>query len=361
MSSATALGRAASSGPAGPALGRAASTGVATGGDKAKLDRGLSWAIATDGSKLTKDAFVLVSEHLRQDPRDYIAVVYVDDPSKGFLPYELQPGPVGESFAVKGTTLYPKGHFAFRKFAKGDQPTKSAVVAAVATIAPPVDILVVGMVGRKGPKEDPHVLGSVTDLSMRESHTSCLIVKRLPAAGGTTLAVGVDGSTAGHTAALLALRLARPGVDKVVLINVNDRAAQPGHRVDRPALPETGEPGADACAAHKTSPEEVEETYRALIAALEPAAAAGASFKAVVRAAGGGSVADTFLDAADEADADLIVLGMDGLHHHASHGTANGVRVGSNTDAIVRRARVNVLAVVGAQSTVFPYHSHDNE
>jgi len=322
-------------------------------------DRGLSWAIATDGSKLTKDAFVLVSERLRADFRDTVNVVYVDDPTKTTLPYELQPGPVGESFSVKGTTLYPKGHFAFRKFSKAaGQPTKAAVLAAVATLSPPVDVLVVGMVGRKGPKDDAQVLGSVTDLSMRESHTSCLIVKRLPPAGGTTLAVGVDGSSAAHAAALLALRLARPGVDRVVLVNVDDRAAQPALRADRPALPEAGEPGADACGHRKFSSDEIEETYRSLLAGLAPEAAAGATFSRVVRPAGGGSVADVFLGAVENAGADVLLVGMDGLRHHAHAGAAEAAHVGSNTDAVVRRAKASVLAVVAPEAVTFHVHAH---
>ena len=41
-----------------------------------------------------------------------------------------------------------------------------------------VDFFVVGMVGRKGPKLKPTLLGSTVDYSLRRAHTSSIIVKK---------------------------------------------------------------------------------------------------------------------------------------------------------------------------------------
>jgi nucleotide-binding universal stress UspA family protein len=81
------------------------------------------------------------------------------------------------------------------------------------------DMFLVGFVGRKGPKEDPSVLGSAADYSLRSAHITAAVVKDKTFRDPATLLVGVDGSERAHSAACLAVRLARP-TDSIHIVHM---------------------------------------------------------------------------------------------------------------------------------------------
>jgi nucleotide-binding universal stress UspA family protein len=62
----------------------------------------------------------------------------------------------------------------------------------------------------------------------------------------------------------------------------------------------------------------------------------------------GTSVSDCLLDFAEDAGADFITVGVDGLGRFAA---GKSSRLGSTSDAVVRRARCNVLVAQEAGAT----------
>lgn len=78
----------------------------------------------------------------------------------------------------------------------------------------------VGFTGRKGPKEDPTILGSSADFSLRGARMPCCIVKRKVAPRESHLfVVAVDGSERAHSGLQLTEQLAMPG-DRIVIVHV---------------------------------------------------------------------------------------------------------------------------------------------
>lgn len=87
------------------------------------------------------------------------------------------------------------------------------------------DFLVVGMSGRKGPKEDPTILGSTVDYSLRQAHMSSIIVKNHDFPDKAIFLVGVDGSESANYSVNVALALAKP-TDEVRILHIEDRTIQ---------------------------------------------------------------------------------------------------------------------------------------
>lgn len=166
------------------------------------------------------------------------------------------------------------------------------------------------------------MLGSVADLSLRESNMSVFIGKRKHIADHTIFVVGVDGSETAHDAVCLAIRLARP-TDRIVLIHIEDASAQPV--LSGPAGENKSE---------RFDADVVEARYHAFIAARPSSGVCECVFKRILKPVGSaGGVSDTFLDAAQEEDAEIVLVGIDGLGAKA-HG--HKARVGSNTDNVVK-------------------------
>lgn len=253
---------------------------------------------------------------------------------------------------------------------------------SVGTSAPA--LLVIGSHGRTGPKEDPLVLGSKADYSLRDSPLPALVVKgpALAQAVPATFVVAVDGSDRAHGALQLALRLRRPA-DPVRIVHVRSRWAQrsPGAarmtpRASLPRLPTdaaaggsaggdgatttaggtpmaaggSGGAGGGTAASSVESAADAPDAHRAasskfdsdvVEARYEAAAAAapGVTF-ASVPCVPPESVADALLRAAEDAGGDVLVCGIDGLGAYAQ---GRGATVGSTSDAVARRARLSVL------------------
>ena len=88
----------------------------------------------------------------------------------------------------------------------------------------PVGFLAVGMVGRKGPKDDPKVLGSAADYSLRQAACTCVIVKEKPRNPHTeepaVFLVAYDGSARAKAALAFATERRRAGTDRCLVLHV---------------------------------------------------------------------------------------------------------------------------------------------
>lgn len=107
------------------------------------------------------------------------------------------------------------------------------------------DVLVVGCVGRKGPKlyvagrerplhrgcemltcvtafaSDPTILGQTADASLRGAHCTSIIARKPPPAKEALYVVGVDGSDRAQQGVDFALSVARQG-DNVMLVHIEE-------------------------------------------------------------------------------------------------------------------------------------------
>jgi nucleotide-binding universal stress UspA family protein len=292
--------------------------------------RPLGYIVCADGSKLSRDACELL-RRLSHVPGDTMTVVHVEPRElPEDTPFDKRASSISDFWATHAQPQYGK-YYLFKNVIKAEnESSKTAVMSAAHAIAPPQlsDIIVVGYVGRKGPKEDPTVLGSVSDLTLRETGgVSSLIVKRVPpSAECTTFCVGVDGSGTAHSAVLLSMRLARPS-DRVVIVHI------------------TGDGEATSAAEEDEGLKDGPFTTDA-IAKVYTALAGGhpnTTFVLVPRRVGveaPGTVSSRFLAVAEDEGADIVVIGVDGLSAKAAGMVAH---VGSNTDAIARKAHCSVL------------------
>ena len=85
-----------------------------------------------------------------------------------------------------------------------------------------VDVVVVGCVGRKGPKVDMTVLGSTADYSLRQMKSHTIVMKHnveIPPEGPMTFVVGIDSTEGSSKAFDFACSLARKG-DTVVAMHI---------------------------------------------------------------------------------------------------------------------------------------------
>lgn len=186
------------------------------------------------------------------------------------------------------------------------------------------DIFFVGFKGRRGPKEDSSVLGSSADASLREAHMSSYISKDKTYPDKATLVVCVDGSDRAHAAVLLTVSVAR-----------EDDAVHVLHVVE-------GSSG--SAAATKFDDAAVEARYLEFCAAHPRV-----SYHTVSRSAYA-SVAEAIVAYTNDSEATVVVVGADGLNAHA---TGRAV-LGSNSDAVVRKASCSVLVVQETHSTLAP-------
>ena len=191
------------------------------------------------------------------------------------------------------------------------------------------DIVVLGFTGRKGPKEDPKIMGSSTDLSLRNGGVSALIVK----CGGPykTIAVAFDGSVRSMAALTVAAHAALDAV-KIIAIFVKTDAVSSDVQTDEERTDKATE---------------LVHPILAKIAAIKDGTVP--TFKYVaVRCLDMESISQTFIRAADEEDASLLVASpRDHLLMSSRVAAADFVsnKLGSFCDALVRGSKIDTLIV----------------
>jgi len=275
---------------------------------------------------------------------DHLRVLHVYNSTKS---PKGAPEALAEHFKTKLTARLSAKRYDVKLVAKDSDttPTRTLVLDAIRSEHP--DLVVVGFTGRKGPKSDVQIMGSSTDLSLREGNTSVLVVKtwdeRGVGEGGVgggapppkTFLGGFDGSLRSQEALILTLRLAHPGRDSVVALYLEDV-------------------GVSGVAGEREG-DDVEAGFKAMVAGLGAgagAAGAGAGTGTgciiptlVRRACGGKSVHALFKEEVDERGASVCVVGADGVGAASSSRVREERKVGlgSVSDAVLRHCNVNVL------------------
>ena len=333
-----------------------AAGGAAAAAAAAGANRPLKWIVAVDGSKGSRCAYEdLMSLSRRTDVVHVVTVASAKD--KAYLPHEEKPQSIKEYYEVRLVGKFAKDRHSVTIITKKEgEDTAHALLAWVNTKHADADFLVVGSVGRKGPKADSHTFGSVADLSLRAAHMPAVISKNTAAAEQNAFLVAVDGSDRAHEGLELALRLMKEG-DRTTVLHVDDPADRKGGN------------GVRSAAA-------VEARYTAFCAAHPQA-----TFRCVVRT-GDQGVADAVI-AASEDSSTHIICGVDGLgkvaegkvgadgewqaprarpqRAHRRVGCARGAQHAAHTRALARtRARARPAAHLTAPSTPPPTPPHTN-
>lgn len=230
-----------------------------------------------------------------------------------YLPYDLRPSSIREAYETNCLTRYPADRYRVVTISKEEGDSTRETIAHFVNHAG-FDFLVVGMVGRKGPKLDPTILGSAADYSLRSAHCSSVIIKK-PVSGPARFLVGVDGSERSHKTAEMIVNLAE-AEDEVVIIHVNDDDAEDGldTKYKGPAI---------------------KKRYQEFCASVEGVKCSYAEAEAP-RAV---TVAQVLSDYALDEDFTYLAIGADGMGAYV-----NGRAIfGSNSDRIVKICKVNVI------------------
>lgn len=243
---------------------------------------------------------------------DHLTLVHLRPPTD---PIDVSTALV-QHFETKLLARFSRKRFTVRSMELNTAvPLRSAVLGEVRALS--ADLCILGYRGLKGGITT--VMGSAEDLSLREGHTSALFVKSWEevagAAGEKVVLVAVDGSTRSQQALLLALRLARPGRDKVRAVYVETVGV-------------VGDREGDA----------VQTGFAALTA---PAKAAGIDLALVRKSIGGfKNPAEVILALIDELSASMVVVGADGLGASMQEKKQG---LGSVSDHVLRKASCDVL------------------
>ena len=200
----------------------------------------VSFLVGVDGSEGAHLAFNSTMELFNKESGDHIEVLHIFDQNKAYLPFDLQPEYIRQQYEIallpipdnqKSVTLFAKPEDTDYESHKLVAHGTKALVCNYAneedwpdgvTSHRKPDLLVVGFVGRKGPKSDPTILGSCVDYSIRSAACTSLIVKKQPvssADGVHRFVVGVDGSKSSHHAFSECLRVMDRVVDEVSVVH----------------------------------------------------------------------------------------------------------------------------------------------
>jgi len=310
---------------------------------------GVRYLVGVDGSEISHMAYLAVRSLMTRQGGDKIEVLHICDRSKTYLPFDLEPDYVRNQYEValidiqasqKNITILnkpndddPVGYALNRIGTKAlvckyaQDTTYPDGIDGVPTHDSP-DILVVGMVGRKGPKLNPHVLGSAADYSMRSVTCACLIIKSvIPGRGNSNLkprnfVVAVDGSSAAHQAFLDSIRICDRNRDNVICVIFHDtRQAIVNNRVQ--------------------DPNDIAEEYRRL---LRDAGVTRGSSLAVEKTLGA-SYGENICSFAWDNDAHVLFVGADGMKKYLNgeEQQPGANRFGSVSDYCICHCKCNIM------------------
>ena len=309
----------------------------------------VKFLVGVDGSEIANVAYQTTRNLMTRKNGDKIEVLHVCDRSKGWLPYDLKPDYIRRQYDIllldvpdkqrKMTILNkpsdddPEG-CALNKIGTkalvchyANNPTYPDGIDGVPTHEVP-DVLVVGMVGRKGPKLDPHVLGSAVDYSMRGTSCACLVVKKIVSGRGDSnmkprsFVVAVDGSKAAHQAFLDTIRLCDRARDMVTCVTFFDSRTAIVH-------------------ARTTDPNELAEEYSKMLAASNVTRRASVAVEKKI----GQTIGAMLCSFAFDNYCDVLAMGVDGMKRFLDGGGVEGL--GSTSDHCVKKAKCNVLVSKG--------------
>lgn len=137
--------------------------------------KGVRWCISIDGSDISWQGFSTVLDNLRKDD-DYIIVSHIYDDKKDYLAYNFKPDNVKQDCEAKLIGLHETKWCLVWVHKEKNMTVKEHITGVAEEYRS--NILVLGFHGRKGPKEDPTLLGSNVDKIALEPVCPVLIMKR---------------------------------------------------------------------------------------------------------------------------------------------------------------------------------------
>lgn len=280
--------------------------------------------VAVDGSTLSHKGFEVALRLRRKG--DHVSVVHVFDTVKAGLPPKYQADNIKQAFTVECVGSLPAGDFDVVLSEKPDhsKPARHHLVSTANKLG--VGLLVVGTHGRKGRKEEATILGDTTDFSIRNAAAAVVVTKerrQVPTADGpASFVVAVDASAGARLAFQTVASVVRPG-DRVSCVHVLSPGADAG---------EESEP---AAASDEPLPlERLRADYEGMLAALPGGAGAG-GFSVIE----GANLSDAIAGHCNEAGADFLAVGADGMRSFAEHRRY----LGSVSDSCIRKAECHVI------------------
>jgi nucleotide-binding universal stress UspA family protein len=282
------------------------------------------YVVGVDGSELSLRAFQTATALMHGE--DTLEVLHVADPMKEGLPYDSTPEAIEAFYTAKLVSALPRARWRYiTKVRTLGESTKAALCRYVNDDSHHFDVLVVGVTGRKGPKDDPSVLGSTADYSLREAHMTSVLVRNRTFPADAIFAVGTDGSESAHRAVTAACTMAQRG-QTVIVFHIEDPKE---------------EKEADA-----------KYTAAAIRARYESGLTSDATVRfAVHRKAPLETISSAIISFAREHDATYIVIGADGVGAHVS-GTSTW---GSVSDNVVKHAKCTVV-VTQPHGGLYKFH-----
>lgn len=184
---------------------------------------GVKWNIAVDGSDMSEAAFETVFNSLFKSD-DYLTVSHVFSSNKDYLSHTYKPQNIKNHFdSILSGTHSSKWQLEWDHLEKGLTTKEHIMKIADSTSS---DFLVIGYHGRKGPKEDPTLLGSAVEYMAHNPVCPALVVKakedrKEKENGSFRWLVCSDGSEKSFRALRETTRIMDKDVDELIVLVVN--------------------------------------------------------------------------------------------------------------------------------------------
>ena len=137
--------------------------------------KGTRWCLSVDGSDMCWEAFHTVFHNLKKDD-DYTIVSHVYDDKKDYLDFKFKPDNIKQDYEAQLIGTHSSHWVQVWEHREAKFTTKQHMVAIAEEYRS--DILVLGYHGRKGPKEDPTLLGSNVDAIASDPFCPIMVIKR---------------------------------------------------------------------------------------------------------------------------------------------------------------------------------------
>ena len=251
-------------------------------------------------------------------------------PDSPRLPADREPRTIALHFESKCISRFSKSRF---EVVTAELPSTSPIREGLMDVVTALngDIVVLGYTGRKGPKEDASIMGSSTDLSLRNGNMTALIVKN----GGPypVVAVAFDGSARSMNALKTVVHLVADA-NEIIAIFVKS---------------------AGACEDISAQATVLAQRELATLAASASPGKKIPTFKVIcVDNADMNTITNVFIRAADDVGASLLVTAPRDLST-ATTQIANDfklARLGSFSEALVRYGKVDILLIYPKNGSV---------
>lgn len=143
---------------------------------EATATTGIRWNVCVDGSDAAREAFNTVFNQLMKEG-DHITVSHVFSSSKDYLSFKYKPENIKQDYEAELIATPNSVWTITIEHLNAGLTTKEHLMKI--TEKDNSDIIVMGYIGRKGPKEDPTLLGSAVEYMAQNPLCPALVVKRL--------------------------------------------------------------------------------------------------------------------------------------------------------------------------------------